>query len=804
MPPPSQNVVRTSRSLGKLLPTELLCEIFRLVLCDDDDDDGDDDDRVRLMLVCPYWYAIMLKTPGIPFILWIHKSTTMETVQASIQGTMWLLSVAINIDAKSIGQDFNADGFDKCSMAAIEVASRCKSLLFHSFPPPGEWKAFQIVPPLKNLELSQGCDVGGFFELLVTAIKTIATPRLTQIKLYDLNAVLYLVQPDCLTVFCSLTTLTIWLSKRMESPADILPHLQRLEIFHARHLYLPIYPPDAPLPLIQTLRDLSLAYVSVQWMTGKVFPLLQACSISFPRQIDTIYLQPVSIPACHSLEYDSNDLDPLRYFHDPPLAQLTVSSRQWNITRGDPQLIAMCHMIVPCAQSLTRLDIQVRCNEQLLAYMLSLLPVLKVLCLRLATPRALSETFFRAFVATGSDADSPCQMGGLPSLPLCLKLEELDVNYKRWLRGPERMTLFRVFSDIASSRHPEEVFILRLDFDELAQHWFVGSHVESIKDVADGEVSVVGISSPRGVIPLEIFLDGPLMEVPFKEAEYLVAAHKLSIECLLTLRHLVELRVGDKRRILPSEPPPNLPLFHTLRVLEALRMHSSFLAGQTFHKLERCRMLLYGKDPKLTEDQVTQMPACTRLDVDDPILLATLKLPQICQLGVSFHRPEHNMIWEKHIAVNTDLRGLELLHADGWHQQADLIQALRCFPKLKSLILSNGSGLDAAFFGEFLTMHPDENALLMQSHDEGQKSPIICPMLSSLLIEGWDPTEQVGLIPVLKQVVTLRAVHCSPLKRFTLTVVKFRRKFELIGSQGGLVTGFDSLDEDFEPFSIDI
>jgi len=281
-----------------------------------------------------------------------------------------------------------------------------------------------------------------------------------------------------------------------------------------------------------------------------------------------------------------------------------------------------------------------------------------------------------------------------------------------------------------------------------------------------------------------------------------VAVHQLSIECLLSLRHLVELRVGGK--ILLSEPPPMLPLFHTLRVFEAENIHSSFLAGQTFHKLERCRVLLDEEDPTLSKDQVTQMPVCTRLDVEDLTLLATLKLPRICELDVSFYHPEFNMIWEKYIVVNANLSGLELLRVYGWSQQLQLIQALRCLPVLKSLILSKRSDLDAAFFREFLPMHPDENAVLMQPHDEGHISRILCPMLSSLLIEDWDPTGQVALIPVLRQVVTLRAVCCSPLKRFTLSAIKFRRKFELIGSQGGLVTEMDSLDGDTEPFILDI
>ena len=162
------------------------------------------------------------------------------------------------------------------------------------------------------------------------------------------------------------------------------------------------------------------------------------------------------------------------------------------------------------------------------------------------------------------------------------------------------------------------------------------------------------------------------------------------------------------------------------------------------------------------------------------------------------------MIWEKHITVNANLTGLELLHVYGWYQQADLIQALRCLPVLKSLILANGSDLDVAFFGEFVQIYPNEIAGPMQSHDEGRVSPLLCPMLRSLLIEGCDPTERVELIPVLKQVVTFRVVRGSPLRRFTLTAIEFERKFELNGSQGGLVTEIDSLDEDAKPFRLDI
>ena len=215
-------------------------------------------------------------------------------------------------------------------------------------------------------------------------------------------------------------------------------------------------------------------------------------------------------------------------------------------------------------------------------------------------------------------------------------------------------------------------------------------------------------------------------------------------------------------------------------------------------------MFLYGEGPKPSQDQVTQMPVCTRLGVDDLTLLATLKLPRICELGASLDHPEFNMIWDTHITVNANLLGLELLHVYGWRQQTDLIQALRCLPVLKSLILANGADLDAPFFEEFVPIHPNETAVPMHSHDEGQISAILCPMLRSLLIEGWGPTERVELIPVLQQLVSLRAACGSPLESFTLSSIEFGRKYELIGSQGGFVMEMGSLDENAKPFRLDI
>src|SRR5258708_5629011 len=163
--------------------------------------------------------------------------------------------------------------------------------LLTSFHLHGEYNGLQILQPLKHLEsfiLALG--FGNLIEPLMTAISRTPTSYLTRMVLADPIAVLYLVQPSYLHLAHSLSTLKLYLSKgSTESPVDILPHLHRLEMFVAHHLYLPICPPGTSLPLTQTLQDLSLHSVSVQWMAGQVFPALKSCHTKFPYNATMIH-----------------------------------------------------------------------------------------------------------------------------------------------------------------------------------------------------------------------------------------------------------------------------------------------------------------------------------------------------------------------------------------------------------------------------------------------------------------------------------------------------------------------------------
>ena len=779
-----------------LIPVEILSEIFLRTV---QDWSGF---RERLMLVCRRWHAIVLSTPGIHSQLTIRRATQKEIVQAFVQGTKTRLDVRVDIDDETDGSDFNPENFLACFMAAAQAASRWTSLNLISPPPLGEYTDVRVWQPLGHLEsfkVARG--FGGFLGPVMTAIRRGASPNLTSIEVEDSVAVLYLVQPAGVHITHSLTTLKIRLSKRMDSPVDILPHLHRLEDFEARHLCLPFYPLDASLPLVHTLRYLHLKSVSVQWMAGHVFPALTTCRITFPHHVYTIQaLQPVTMPSCYSLTYNSNHLQPLTHFYLPPLSELDVKSGQWNTRRGNRQLTNLYPIFTAGALSLTFLHLDVNCSEQLLVYMLSLVPSLYFLELRLASPNALTTSFFQAFIVRESNAEYASDLVGPPSQTIALSLFSLQLQYRRWLRGPDKTALIVVFGDIMKSRNLKihRSFKLGLRFDEAPiESWSIGpTRMHSRpRHIEEGLAKLMlGISTPHGIIPISGNMSlGCLVPLPFKEAEYLslwnFPFHTFT-EFSFTHDRMELMVDNHSRPPLPPSLPRTLPLFSALRVLVVEMANPSFLAGHTFHKLERCRVVKF-RDSFLPSPRLfteTEMPVCTRVDIDDPCLLATFKLPQIHEVALDFSHPECSTIWQKHIAVNANLSGLNLLRMRGWPLNGDLIPILRSLQLLETLIIS--AQLGVVSFRAFLPIDANGTSGLNRTSSEGQRLDLLCPRLQSLQIEGQDPSAEPELIPIL----TLRAECGSALKEFAFSEFKRNNiglrlkpgsQFELIGRNGG-------------------
>jgi len=800
-----------------LIPVEILSEIFLITLY------GWPWYTTKLSLVCRRWHAIGLSTPGIHSQLTIRRATQNEVVQAFVQGTKTHLDVRVDMNDEGDGSDFNPENFLACFMAAAQAASRWTSLNLISPPPVGECTDVRIWQPLVHLEsFKVAHGFGGFLEPLMTAIRRSASPNLTLIEAADPAAVLYLVQPAGLHITHLLTTLKIHLSRRVDGPVDILPHLHRLEVFEARNLCLPFYSPDASLPLIHTLCDLRLKSVSVQWMAGHVFPALIRCHITFPQHVDTVQaLQPVTMPSCDFLRFISNNLHPLTHFYLPPLSQLYVKSGQWNTWRGNRQLAILYPIVIAGAQSLTDLHLDVTCREQLLIYMLRLVPALRHLSLRLSSPNALSVAFFQAFIVREPNVDNASDVVIPLSetiAPSCPSLWSLQLRYRRWLRGPDNKALIAVFGDIMASRNPKRPlsFELRLTFDEAPNSsWSIGPTRKFLyikpRCFRQGYVKLMlGISTLRGIIPIsgDLPLDS-IVPLPCKEVEYLGLCDlhfSPFAEFQFTHEHMELMAYNSVRPPLPPSLPSTLPFFSALRALVVERVNPSFLDGHTFHNLERCRVVKspdsFLPSPSLFTE--TEMPACTRVDINDTNLLATFKLPQIHELALDFSHPECSTIWEKRIAVNANLSELNLLHMKGWPFDGDLIPILRSLPLLETLIIS--SRLGVVPFRAFLPMDANGASGLKRTSSVGQRLDLLCPRLQSLQIEGQDPSAEAEVIPILKDIITLRAECGSPLKGFTFSEFwpEPGRQFELIGRNGSFTMEKIVLPQGATYFELDI
>jgi hypothetical protein len=780
------------RSKAHLIPVEIFSEIFLYAV------QANPRSRMELMLVCRRWHDIMLSTPGIHSQLGIYRWTEKKDVARF--GRRWLLDVTVDTGERSHKRDFTPVEFYDCFMAATEAAPRWRSLALISFPPLGTYKDLQITKPMEQLEsfkLTASCNLGNFLEPFMTTFATTVTSRLTVMEVFHPDAALYLVQPAHLQVFSSLTTLTL-ICRRMQNPVDILPYLLKLETFKAHRLFLPIYPPTVDLPLIQTLRVLHLKSVSVQWMTGRVFAVLEGCSIIFPHHADAV--RSLHMPSCSSLKYESNNLGTLEHFRHPPLARLEVKCGQWSTWRGNLQLAAL-HPIF-AAQSLTYLHLEIQCSEQRLAYMLEQVPALEELWIGLSTPHALSSTFFLAFAAGGCNTSSMIEPSSQSIPPLCRALKRLHLHYKRWLRGAERNALISAFGYIVASHEPEEAsdYSLCLSFDEGPKYhvWKVHRPVEIFDVELELDETYIGFSNPHGIVPLSTNSGGNYAYFRhFSEMEFIKTdrALILPIDHFFPLHGLRELRMDNVAlKVQPNtQLLSNLPFFHTLKVLHVGSIPSSFFAGQTFHKLERFegQKIDDGHNPE--QGLMTEMPVCIKLVVQLS-RLATLKLPRISELGVCIDDEEANYIWESRIMVNANLSGLKLLHLWTYYGHPerhviDVIKVLRSLPALGILVIDTKYLVDqyVNFFEAFVPMGAPGTSGLNQSSWEGEISGLLCPRLESLQIEGITLIKHPELMPVLKDIVTLHAIIGSPLNSITFYERDPEKKWELIGRDRGFI-----------------
>src|SRR5258706_12067673 len=368
--------------------------------------------------------------------------------------------------------------------------------------------------------------------------------------------------------------------------------------------------------------------------------------------------------------------------------------------------------------------------------------------------------------------------------------------------GPDKRALIVSLGDIVESRHkePESSFSLRLRFDEGSeeQRWTIGER--NFQNVG----LVLGIWTSPSFIPMSTSLPKRgLVPLPLKEAEYLSLwcfDPSPPMEFLLIHDHMELMLHGSEEMPLPRSRSGDLPLFYALRVLVLEVSNPEFLIGHTFPKLERCRVGSAYLWNELLSGETT-MPVCTRVDIDDPCLLATFKIPQIHELALNSDRSD---IWEELVAVNENLSRLNLLHLSHWPFDGDLIPILRSLPFLETLIICSPKGVVS--LRALLPMDINGTSQLKRTRGKGKMLTLLCPRLQQLQIEVMDPLVQPQRIPFVIDVVSLRAECGSPLRSFTLS--EFHSgpgsRFELIGKDGGFTMEKITLPTGAKRFKLDI
>jgi len=89
---------------------------------------------------------------------------------------------------------------------------------------------------------------------------------------------------------------------------NFLPHLLVIQRLSLRRVALVDYDASIPLPLVNTLKELTLWHMSIQWMVGKEFKRLTYCRIIFPHQHRTIHPMSVTLPVCDGFYYHAQPL----------------------------------------------------------------------------------------------------------------------------------------------------------------------------------------------------------------------------------------------------------------------------------------------------------------------------------------------------------------------------------------------------------------------------------------------------------------------------------------------------------------
>jgi len=436
------------------LPLELFQQIFSTII---NDASGP---PLMLMLVCKHWHTTVT---GIWASLKLGTRTPRDAVARKLERNQWLLDIVVDteIDRGYLSPSRATYGG---IFAAIEATSRWRSLVVETFPRQADLPEHLVdrglqrysnaaMSRLRLFKIKHACEMSPLLERLLRILGTTASPELSTVEINSANVISFLV-PTYSPFFRSVKVLFLDISGRHDS-VDLLPHLHQLETLTASHLSLPTYGYDIELPFVNTLRHLTLRAVSIQWMSGRTFEVLESCIITFPPHRHTLPIVGTTLPNCKQFTFQGNPLDVLDGISAHKLIQLSVTCSASFNRRGTQQLVGFSSQALRESRLAPRiLHITIEATNRAWINALAFMSDLEELVIGSARPSSLGVKVLQSLIvksvhASNTGAASTTK-GWHP--PLCPSLKRFGLKYRRWLRSSEHFDMALVAASIIWSR----------------------------------------------------------------------------------------------------------------------------------------------------------------------------------------------------------------------------------------------------------------------------------------------------------------------------------------------------------------
>ena len=248
-----------------------------------------------------------------------------------------------------------------------------------------------------TFKVKSTCETSPLLNGLLHILGTTAGSELTTVEINSPNVITFLA-PAYPSIFQSIKDLSLN-TPGIPAPVDLLPHLHQLEKFTASHISFPIYQSDVNLPFIHTLRYLTLRAVSIQWMSGRTFHVLEYCTLIFPLHRNTLHTFSSTLPNCKHLTFQGSPLDILNGISAHKLTHFSVICSGSFNRRGSRQLVQLSRQVLGgCRVAPTILHIGVEATNQAWINALFLMSNLEELIIDSAGPASLGAKVLRSLI----------------------------------------------------------------------------------------------------------------------------------------------------------------------------------------------------------------------------------------------------------------------------------------------------------------------------------------------------------------------------------------------------------------------